>query len=196
LDSLVTIAISQEPFTRLAEYARIPIAFRVERVLDIISPESLRERVIAAPYEKDYDVLDPPVQWPTRFDVRNWALFFALSDGRPVGGAIVARDTPDLRLLEGRTDLAVLWDIRVHSDVRHRGVGSTLLRGVETWAVSKGCCELKIETQDINVPACRFYARHGCLLRAINRHAYPEFPHEVQLFWYKDLRRVEARARC
>jgi GNAT superfamily N-acetyltransferase len=165
----------------------------VERVLDITAPESFCERVIAAPYEKHYDVLDPPLQWVTRFDVKNWALFFARSAGRPVGGAIVARDTRDLRLLEGRTDVALLWDIRVHGDVRHRGIGSALLGAAETWAISKGCCQLKIETQDINVPACRFYARHGYVLREVNRLAYPELPHEVQLLWCKDLGRpVEA----
>ena len=49
------------------------------------------------------------------------------------------------------------------------------------------CRQIKIETQNINVPACRFYVRQGCVLGAINRHAYPEFPTEVKLLWYKDL---------
>jgi hypothetical protein len=49
--------------------------------------------------------------------------------------------------------------------------------------------ELKIETQNTNVGACRFYERQGCELRAIHRAAYPQFPEEIQLLWYKDLRR-------
>ena len=42
---------------------------------------------------------------------------------------------------------------------------------------------MKIETQNINVPACRFYARQGCRLSAIVSHAYAEFPDEIQLIW-------------
>lgn len=47
--------------------------------------------------------------------------------------------------------------------------------------------ELKIETQNTNAPACRFYARRGCVLRAIRRFAYPLLPNEVELLWYKEL---------
>jgi len=44
-----------------------------------------------------------------------------------------------------------------------------------------------VETQNINVPACRFYVRMGCALLAINCMAYPELPGEAQLLWCKDL---------
>jgi hypothetical protein len=46
---------------------------------------------------------------------------------------------------------------------------------------------IKVETQDINVPACRFYGRMGYELIETNRNAYPEFPDEVQLIWQKSL---------
>ena len=46
---------------------------------------------------------------------------------------------------------------------------------------------LKAETQNINVPACRLYAKHGFALGAINRHAYTELPDEVELVWSKEL---------
>ena len=46
---------------------------------------------------------------------------------------------------------------------------------------------MEVETQNINVSACRFYARQGCVLSAVNRFAYPELPDEVQLIWRKDL---------
>lgn len=70
---------------------------------------------------------------------------------------------------------------------RGQGVGTRLMRHVEQWAQERGCRTLKIETQNINVPACRFYARGGCTLGAVLLHAYPELPDEVQLLWYKDL---------
>jgi len=45
-----------------------------------------------------------------------------------------------------------------------------------------------VETQNVNVPACRFYARMGCVLGGIHRFAYPELPGEARLLWYKALR--------
>jgi len=42
---------------------------------------------------------------------------------------------------------------------------------------------LKVETQNINVPACRFYEKQGCHLSSINRNAYKAFPEEVELIW-------------
>ena len=106
-----------------------------------------------------------------------------------VGGAVVAWRTPGADMLEGRDDLAVLWDIRVHPEYRGRGIGARLFRRAAGWARDQGCVVLKIETQNINVPACRFYASQGCELRAVHLNAYPELPHEVQLLWYLDLTR-------
>jgi len=54
-----------------------------------------------------------------------------------------------------------------------------------------------VETQNINVPACRFYARQAFVLGAVNRGAYPDLPHDVQLLWYKERppgRRLAGRA--
>jgi GNAT superfamily N-acetyltransferase len=89
--------------------------------------------------------------------------------------------------LEDRTDLAVLWDIRVAEGMRGRGLGTALFRTAEEWAREQRCRQLKVETQNINVPACRFYAKQGCVLGAIHRFAYPDFPEEAQLLWYKQL---------
>jgi GNAT superfamily N-acetyltransferase len=108
---------------------------------------------------------------------------------RTVAGATVALDTPGLTMVEGRRDSALLWDIRVTPDARRHGVGSALFQRVEAWAQLHGCRQLKIETQNTNVRACRFYERQGCRLQQIHRTAYPDFPEEVQLLWYKDLPR-------
>jgi GNAT superfamily N-acetyltransferase len=149
----------------------------------------LSERKLDAPYVKDYDAYEGerPTQWAERFDVSNWGLIGAYADDARVGGAVVAFDTKGVNMLEGRRDLAVLWDIRVSPESRGRGVGSALFRAAEAWAAARGCRQLKIETQNINVPACRFYARQGCVLGAINRFAYQELPDEAQLLWYKTL---------
>ena len=103
----MTIEFTEEPMTALSEYARVPIVFTVDHVLDVTNRD------------------DGPGG-------------FALSERR-------RRSTPRL--------------------------------------------QLKIETQNTNVRACRFYERQGCQLRAIHRAAYPELPEEIQLLWYKDLSR-------
>ena len=189
----MTIDVAGEPLTALAEYALLPIAFRVDHVLDVTARTDggfdLSARRLAIPYVKDYDAIDGegPLHWTRRFDVSNWTLFTARVAGSRVGGATVAFNTPGLTMLEGRRDLSMLWDIRVAPDARGKGIGSALFERVEAWARAQGCRQLKVETQNINVRACGLYARHGCELRAVHHFAYPELPEEIQLLWYKDL---------
>jgi GNAT superfamily N-acetyltransferase len=190
----MTIDVAEEPMTALAEYALLPIAFPVDQVLDVTARAeggfALSARRLEVPYVKDYDAVDGegPLHWSRRFDVSNWTLFTARVAGSRVGGATVAFNTPGLTMLEGRRDLSVVWDIRVAPNARGKGIGSALFEKVEAWARAHSCRQLKVETQNINVPACGFYARHGCELRAVHHAAYPELPEEIQLLWYKDLR--------
>ena len=179
----------------LAEHGRISIAFLVERVLEPRLVDGglggivLAERPVGRPYVKDYDAIDGegPTRWARRFDVRNWGLLGAHADGSRVGGAVLAFDTPGVDMLEGRTDLAVLWDLRVRPDWRGRGVGRRLFEAAERWAAARGCRRLKVETQNVNAAACAFYAGRGCTLGAIDRHAYAALPDEARLLWYGEL---------
>ena len=179
----------------LADYASVPNRFQVRSVFDVVPRTSvtdefrLVERNLDVPYLKDYDAIagEHPTQWGTRFDLSNWKFFVALAAGRRVGGAAVALKTPGLELLQERADIAVLWDIRVAPEARGKGIGSALFNAAATWARAKGCRELSVETQNINVPACRFYQRQGFVLVAANQLAYPEYPDEIQLLWRKDL---------
>lgn len=188
------IEVREEPPAAIAEYAAISIAFEVRCVLDVVVVDdglggfALSERAVGVPYVKDYDAADGgPARWAERFDLSRWGLLGARSGGRVVGGAAIAFDTPTMEMLEGRRDMAVLWDIRVVPEARGQGVGAALFRAAEAWAAARGCRQLKVETQNVNVPACRFYAAQGCVLGAIHRFAYPGLPHEVQLLWYRDL---------
>lgn len=188
------VEVREEPASILADFARIPISFEVGSVCDVTGPDDagafvLAERRLADPWVKDYDADsgEGPTRWAHRFDLSSWGFLAARTGGRLVGAAAVAFDTPGVEMLEGRRDLAVLWDLRVEPEARGQGVGAALFRAAEDWARAKGCAELKIETQNINVPACRFYARQGCVLRAVDPAAYPTLPGEIQLLWYKKL---------
>jgi hypothetical protein len=54
----------------------------------------------------------------------------------------------------------------------------------------KGFNQMKIECQNNNVPACRFYHKHGALLAKIDQYAYYNEINvrgEVQFIWYLNL---------
>jgi len=193
----MSLDIGEEALTpaALSEHAAVSIAFVVDRVLEVrlvdggLGGMSLTETAVACPYVKDYDALEGagPQCWPGRFDRSNWALIGARRDGARVGGAVIATRTPDLYMLGGRDDVAVLWDIRVSPRERGGGTGSALFRAAADWAGARGCRWLKIETQNVNVPTCHFYQKMGCTLGAIDRFAYPGQPAEVRLLWWKAL---------
>jgi ribosomal protein S18 acetylase RimI-like enzyme len=149
----------------------------------------LVERHLAAPFTKDYDAIpgNRPTDWPTRFDLSTWELFSARENGHVLGCAAIAFDAPGLDSLGGRSDLAVLWDIRVDPQSRRRGIGRELFAEAARRARRRNARWLSGETQNINVPACRFYVREGCTLGAVNRFAYADLRDEVQLVWYKSL---------
>lgn len=172
------------------------MSYEVDRVFDVQLIEQglggfvLSERAIEAPYVKDYDAEEDegPKAWAKRFDLTNWGLLSAWSGDERIGGIAIAFDTSDIWLLGGRRDLAAIWDMRVRPDHRGSGVGSALWRAAERWAIERGCTQLMVETQNVNIGACRFYVAQGCTLGSVNRHAYENLPHEVQLLWYKGVR--------
>ena len=199
----MSLDIREEALTpaALSEHAAIPIAFVVDRILEVrlldggLGGMSLAEAAVTDPYVKDYDAIEGagPQCWPGRFDVSHWVLIAARRDGASAGGVVIAGQTPGLHMLGGRDDVAVLWDIRVSPRERGAGIGSALFRAAGDWARARGCRWLKIETQNVNVSACRFYQKMGCTLGAIDRFAYPGQPAEVQLLWWRALAPRDAK---
>jgi ribosomal protein S18 acetylase RimI-like enzyme len=190
------VLIQQGNAELLSQYATISIAFEVSSVLqpelidDGLGGILLSEHPVGQPYLKNYDVEESPLDWPAQFNLTNWVVLLAWRNEQLAGGATIASRTPGVHMLAGRDDLAVLWDIRVSPDQRGRGIGRALLQYTVNLARQCGFHQLKIETQNVNVPACRFYHRCGCRLGEINRNAYAQIPivaHEVMLVWYMDL---------
>jgi GNAT superfamily N-acetyltransferase len=192
------LTIKQIEPDRLTDYAKIPIAFEVKSIFEVdliddgLGGITLREVDVPTPYIKDYDSYEEggPTHWPKHFDIKNFTIFMVHDGDHPVGGATVVSDAPDIYMLRGRKDLAILWDIRVLPQDRRAGIGSHLFGHVVDWARQTGNKQLKIETQNVNVPACRFYAKQGCHLGEIDRYAYARHPHvahETMLIWYLNL---------
>ena len=84
----------------------------------------------------------------------------------------------------------------------HPGIAAGTGRGHRVGAVpgrrglgrARGFRWLKIETQNVNVPACRFYQKMGCTLGAIDRFAYPSQPAEARLLWWKALASLDTNS--
>ena len=191
----MTVAIVEDTVTRLADYARIPIGFSVSEVFDdqavddLLRGEAAAATRLGRPYWKDYDQHPDgrPSAWLNAFDVSRWTILAAFVDGQRVGGMVIIHDDPQIELLHDCRDCALIWDVRVAPTRRGRGVGSALLRAAEDVAIRRGGVALRVETQQINVPACRFYARAGFRLERAVRGAYHDLPAELQLLWRKAL---------
>jgi ribosomal protein S18 acetylase RimI-like enzyme len=193
----MTIESAGVPSHLLTQYATIPIRFTVTSRLSVKPGTDgsfvLSEHTVHPQFIKDYDAIsERPQDWAVRFDTSQWLMLLAHINGTAAGGATVAFGGSGLDMLEGRSDLAVLWDIRVAPSFRGRGVGRALFEAVEASAGARGCVELEVETQNINVSACRFYAALGCQLRTVRTDAYPSCPGEDQLLWYKSLGQARA----
>lgn len=192
---MADIRIMEQSVDDLREYGTVPIAFQVEQIFDVTTIDNglggivLQLRDVENPYVKDYDGIrgEGPARWSDRWDISNWGVLAAFDGDLRIGGCVLAYDTPGVCMLGGRKDLTVLWDLRVAPGYRGTGVGSRLFNEATEWARRRGCSLLCVETQNINVPACRFYEGQGCQLGHVNRYAYDQFPDEVQLVWYLNL---------
>ena len=188
------VVVRQEPLSALSDYGSVPIAFTTTTVLKVewiangLGGVRMVEAPLGQPLTKDFDADEPVTHWRRFGNISHWGIFAAFSDEHRVGGAVVAHNSPGIHMLEGREDLAVLWDLRVHPSVRRSGVGTRLLDRAIQCARASGCSFLKVESQNTNPAACRFYAKRGLHLGGLRRGVYPEYPDEVQLLWYLDLR--------
>jgi ribosomal protein S18 acetylase RimI-like enzyme len=179
---------------QLAEYAAVPIRFAVTQRITVgnsaeFAPCELRASPVPVPFEKDYDAVPgmSPIDWPSRYRLRDWRIIAARRNGVVVGGAAFAPGAEVGMDLDGRGDTAVLWDLRVAPSLRGRHIGAALFRAGERWASHRAYGVLLAETQDINVAACRFYRSMGCTLISYDANAYPELPGEARLLWRRDL---------
>ena len=193
MEKLIHSIIEEKPAHKLLKYSTIPIRFEVRSIYKVQgydpSTAILVEKPVPKPWINDYDAIkgEEPVRWAKLWDISNWGMLVAQLNERWIGGCVLAYNTDGVHKLEGRDDITVLWDLRVHPDFRRKGIGKMLFASAREWAKKRNCRELKIETQNINVPACKFYQKQGYQLYMINRHAYKDFPEEIELMWSNNL---------
>jgi len=192
----VEIKIEEISGTNLSEYGKIPISFSTNIILQVIprvkgmSGIEFKETILKEPIKVDHDASPnlSPFNWKDNFDLSNWSFWLAKQGEKAVGGITLAFSTPGVNMLEGREDLGVIWDLRVNPEFRGQGIGKKLFVTALERARELGCSFVKVETQNTNPMACRFYSEMGGELGVINRFAYKDNPQETMLLWYFSLR--------
>ena len=179
----------------LEAYEKIPMLVHVKSELKLEKIDGglggvLFCEVPVESYTKDLGQYELPTEFSKKFDTTNWAFFAAFNRGTLVAAATVACKTKEIHMLDGRDDLCVLWDIRVDENDKQCGVGTRLLQMAVKWAKGRGFVQMKIECQNNNVPAVRFYRRAGGVLGAFDEYFYYndlDSRQEVALIWYLNL---------
>lgn len=184
-----SMEIREEPLDRVMEHERIPIAFTCTSRLD--AAQLLKGNwveTLVTPWQKDYDGYpeDLPRATVARFPGK-WGLIAAFEGEKRLGGILLLTDAPSFDLLEGRKDLAMMPDVRVHPDGRGKGVGRALVEEALKWSRRNNCVEMRVETQDVNVSACRFYAAMGFRVYSVNPNAYGPGYDETQILWTREV---------
>lgn len=180
----------EEPIADLREYAGISGEFESHSIYDVrqaLNAVDLVERSIPVPFRKDYDRFEDPTAWSRTLGAAQSVCISAFAGVRRVGGIIAAVATPGLVTWENNVSVAILWDLRVAQAYRRKSVATSLLSAAAAWAQARACSELKVETQNTNPAACRFYMQRGFVLQEARPGAYSELPADVQLIWRKRL---------
>jgi ribosomal protein S18 acetylase RimI-like enzyme len=127
------------------------------------------------PYEKILSV--DPEDYTTFIDNPQKVIFFADVDGKPAG---------QIKLIPWWNKFAYVEELTVNTEFRGQGVGRALMNRAIQWAREQGFPGLTLETQDNNVPACKFYEKCGFILGGFDLYAYKHLdnPSEIALYWY------------
>jgi streptothricin acetyltransferase len=114
------------------------------------------------PYEKILNV--DAEDYTTFIDNPEKVIFFADVDGKPAG---------QIKLVPWWNKFAYVEELIVDT------------RAIE-WAKGQNFPGLTLETQDNNVPACKFYEKCGFVLSGFDLYAYKKLdnPSEIALYWY------------
>ncbi len=173
----MSIKIQRVPYLRRSDISHMDTSFLVEKVAHLPSGETALKNISPVPtYIKNYD-----------FDKD------LLIDENKPSVIIVASSTR--HTIEGYLTASLDWNNCVIIDEfcvdhkhRGKGIGKLLMNEAVRWTVETGLSIIRLETQNTNVPACRFYEKYGFRLGGYDRYLYDAIEtqnkREIALFYY------------
>lgn len=191
MDDKYQITYTKKQVHDLEDYDMIPMETTVKSVFEIsLIDKGLGgmkfEEIPVTPYVHAPSYEEGPKDWKKMFSLYNWCFYIAYHNEKPVGAIALAYQTEGCNMLKGADDVVVIWDIRVLPTYQRQGIGSKLMDIAYAWAKEKRVRLIKVETQQINVSACKFYLKKGFHLGTIDCYAYGMNPKdEVMLLWYQ-----------
>jgi GNAT superfamily N-acetyltransferase len=179
------------PYSQRIKYCIVPVS--EENLCDVNKPNepfllfgrlipayadgkwTWKEELFDIPYEKQYPVDE--LDYRIYIGNPNKTIFLAYADNQCAG---------QIRLRRNWNKFCCIEDIAVARQYRRMGLGTRLIDAAVQWAKDGGMPGLMLETQDINLAACRFYQRCGFILGGVDTMLYRNFPNckEKALFWY------------
>jgi ribosomal protein S18 acetylase RimI-like enzyme len=136
--------------------------------------------------------ITPPLRKRYEFDPAdpeerlNWDFTIIAEDEGQLSGVAAAQHVAWNRRV-------TLWHLYVMPAFRRRGVGTRLLSAVDEFAVGAGARCIWLETQNVNVPAIRFYRRAGFRLCGFDDTLYDPTvvpTNEIALFFARPVHHV------
>ena len=161
-----------------ADLNRCDNAFIVEAELCLAAEDGRIRYTVqpVAPHEKRYG---PEVHDAQAYMGKpDHAAWLAYVDGQLAGQILVHKNW---------NSLAIIWDIAVDPRFRRLGAGRRLIEQAVAWARERGLPGVMLETQNINVAACRLYESCGFVLGGFDACLYRGVmpgTREIALFWY------------
>ena len=105
-------------------------------------------------------------------------VYFAYVDGQLAG---------QIGVIKHWNAYAWIDDFAVDVRFRRRRIGRAMMQRVADWAKARHLPGIMLETQDVNVPACRFYENFGFRLYGFDTYLYKGLnptTDEIALYWY------------
>ncbi|MFW6298786.1 MAG: GNAT family N-acetyltransferase [Bacillota bacterium] len=156
------------------EYASVPMHIEGCFLYRLYKPDSLSFSLKKEPIKPFGYIVDDenPSAWSTFISMRNFTMVGIREGGMPVAAMSLVHDNPTVRMLDGRKDVLLIWDLRVHPDYKRKGYGRALIGYARQRAKELGVGHLRLETQNTNPNALEFYLAMGFELIHIREHAY------------------------
>lgn len=84
------------------------------------------------------------------------------------------------------TQYASIDRLIISKSHRGNGIGTALLKRAKVWALEKEMKGFTLETQDVNLLACRFYSKNGFTIGSVDNllYANSKYANEKAVFWY------------